>query len=208
MADGLSLPFLPQLQLGMPPPGGGIPPRLYNSRFHVYPLARHIFPLSPDFPPGSIAFIGLGKRIVPFPWCEDQARAAVEVFDRPEDIDWDAERRLVQLRYAELWEKVAGQELALARIWHLMPDLEQFDYRNELRRFAGHPEGDVQQWLVQTYKSREVLREEWRDVVRCGEEAEYLGADTEAGWVRILEKLKQRAETRLPSVNTAASPPL
>ncbi|KAK7440981.1 monooxygenase [Stygiomarasmius scandens] len=71
---------------------------LWNSTYHVFPLARHVFPLSlssaspaseapvssltttmPMTPP-TIAFLGLPVRVAPFPILEAQARAAVGVF--------------------------------------------------------------------------------------------------------------------------------
>jgi hypothetical protein len=157
-----SVPFLPQMAAGMPPPGGSIPSRLYNSKRHIFPLARQIFPVSEDFPIGSLAFIGLGKRVVPFPWCEDQARVAAKVFLHPESIDTGQEKRLLGERYKRLSEELGGDEGEIAKRWHQMGDVEQFEYRNELRELVGHPEGRCPPWVTEGYMFKNVLREQWR----------------------------------------------
>ncbi|KAF8496561.1 hypothetical protein F5888DRAFT_1705206 [Russula emetica] len=70
----MSFPFFSQIKSGIPPLPPPLPNELYNSTYHVFPLALHLFPLQGNFPPTSIAFPGLLYRVAPFPLFEDQAR--------------------------------------------------------------------------------------------------------------------------------------
>ncbi|THU94514.1 FAD/NAD(P)-binding domain-containing protein [Dendrothele bispora CBS 962.96] len=102
---------------------------LWNSTYHVFPLARHVFPLSlssslsaPSLSrstssplPPTIAFLGLPVRVAPFPLLEAQAVAAVRVFGSSSSQGtvqqpiWNAEKEWkgVMERYERLLSQAA-----------------------------------------------------------------------------------------------------
>ena len=74
--------------MGIPPLPPPLPNELYNSTYHVFPLAFHLFPLQGNFPPTSIAFPGLPLyRVAPLPLYEDQARAIAAVLEDRASLD-------------------------------------------------------------------------------------------------------------------------
>lgn len=79
----MSFPFFSQIKSGIPPLPPPLPNELYNSTYHVFPLALHLFPLQGTFPPTSIAFPGLLYRVAPFPVFEDQTARYRESIRRP-----------------------------------------------------------------------------------------------------------------------------
>ncbi|KAG8957112.1 hypothetical protein FRC03_010520 [Tulasnella sp. 419] len=214
--------FLPQIVEAFPPSGVLFPPALHNSKYHLYPLAQHLFPLppppsqtttSPAIPPSAIAFIGLPSRLSPVPICEVQALAAIRLFQSASDpslVDLDTQRRkLLERRNQILTSNPnAPEEEILAKLWHKMPDLEQYEYRKELVAFAaGYDEDKIKEleqrgwkfedWVVEAYMNKDVLRAEWRDVEACGEADEYVrGVGTSEGWIKLMNRLLERAKRR------------
>lgn len=157
-----SFPMLTQIVQGSPPIGEPFPGHAYNSKWNVYPLARHIFPIQDDFPPTSIAFIGLPSRVIPFPLMEIQAATALHVFLHPESLDIESEKALVIKRRKLLEDMKGGDERAIAKQWHRLPEYEQFEYRTELLKFAGVTKWYVKPWHVEAYMAKATLRAEWR----------------------------------------------
>lgn len=157
-----SYPMLPQVIEEAPPPGALFPEHTYNSRWNLYPLARHIFPIQNDFPPTSIAFLGLPSRVVPFPLMEAQAAAVLQVFTHPKAFDINAEKEWITDRRKALEKRTGGNEHDIAKLWHRLPDYDQFDYRRALFQLAGVTRWDVKQWHIDAYMSKDVLRNEWK----------------------------------------------
>ncbi|KAG8955077.1 hypothetical protein FRC04_009534 [Tulasnella sp. 424] len=197
-----NVPFLPQIiAQRLPPTVEEFPQHLWNSRAHIYPLARHIFPISHDFPLSSLAFIGLPSHIVPFPLCEAQAVAALHVFTHPETLEIEQEKDWVRARNAYLKEiarKAGGDELrTVCRLWHRISDDAQFEYRDTLLRFAGVTKWLTDDWLPEIFAKKLVLREEWNDAARSGEgEGLVKDARTKEDWYGVLLKLLDRRKRR------------
>ncbi|KAI1788634.1 FAD/NAD(P)-binding domain-containing protein [Ganoderma leucocontextum] len=194
-------PFFPAsvLRPSVPPPVPPLPGALYNSTYHAFPLAKHVFPLvsADKFPSSTVAFLGLPMRVAPLPLLEAQMRAVLHVFEHPESLDPTQEAIDIVSRYEALRthvvqglaspesftaQEVDGAsanvedrvELAIASAWHRFDGHEQFDYRDALHAFAGFPEHRVPGWEVEMYDAKGVLREEWRDLERLGEADEWV----------------------------------
>ncbi|KAG8901901.1 hypothetical protein FRB99_005004 [Tulasnella sp. 403] len=195
----LDFPMMRQMKCGLPPPHKGFPPHLYNSRLHVYPLARQIFPLHTEIPPSALAFIGLPCRVVPFPLFEAQAAAALQVFAHPEKFDVEKETALVLERRRLIEEEVGADECAVAKRWHRLPKDEQWEYRRELFEFAGITKWKVESWVIEAHNKKEFIREQWRELLRNGEAELYVrGINTEEGWRELLYKLLHRPRIQSP----------
>ena len=157
-----------------------LPNKLTASPFHILPLAHHLFPVTspsspsstslsssstPDFPPSSLAIVGLPLKVAPFPLFEAQARAVGKVFGEPGLVDGVAEREKARREMQRRLDGIVGRgqdqeqernkntntnintnkddetdEDALERVahaWHVFSGNEQFEYRDWLHSFAG-----------------------------------------------------------------------
>ncbi|KAI0091746.1 hypothetical protein BDY19DRAFT_932010 [Irpex rosettiformis] len=209
-----SQPYLPAsiLEKSIPPPVPPLPEKLYNSKFHIFPLAKHIFPLTRSVPPSSLAFIALPYRVVPFPLAEIQMRVVVKVLEDPTILDPAGEAVDIISRYEELRAKVGDSDELIARVWHKLDEQEQFNYEDELLDFIGEPFSEwnekVPKWLREIYPRKVALRAEWRDIVSRGEGKAWVKGVGEAGgevglrqWVDLMFKLLERVEKRHTEVN-------
>jgi hypothetical protein len=224
-----SFPFLPWLKTDIPPveayasPTDVLSTEITNSGYHVFPLARHVFPLCEpsghDLPPGSIAFIGHPWRVIPFPLHEAQARAFVHVLVHPEAFVPKLEAQRVVGRARDILERRqirnahpdahpdAGASAAVAKAWHRFDgDEEQFDYRDELNAWAapsapgGRPSGS---WVRELYPCKDVMRESWRELERMGVAEDWVrnvgvgrGHDEDGleEWIELMWKVYRRQE--------------
>ncbi|KAI0631063.1 FAD/NAD-P-binding domain-containing protein [Trametes polyzona] len=203
----VDFPFLPEsvVKQALPPGVPPLPSALYNSTYHVFPLARHIFPLSTEaLPASSIAFLGLPVRVAPLPLLEAQMRAVLRVFAHPQSLDPTEEAIDIVARYEALQNQGDPVELAIARAWHRCDGHEQFAYRDALHAFAGH-DLRVPGWEIEMYDAKGVLREEWRDLERAGLADEWVRGVGKGGgekgveeWVGLMRRLLKRAEERHP----------
>ncbi|CAE6413694.1 unnamed protein product [Rhizoctonia solani] len=187
-------PFLPQLPVRNP---GVDESSLYNSRAHIYPLARHIFPLLAPFPPDSLAFIGLPVRVAPFPLFEAQALLVARVISRRAKLDFDKELELSRSRNEKLTEVYESPE-RVARQWHVLDGDAQFAHREELWRLAGESR-TCPEWSSKIYAVKFVLRDEWKDLVRTGEADSWVRGVGKGGmkdWVELMHRVLRRAEKR------------
>ncbi|KAL5641318.1 hypothetical protein ACGC1H_001714 [Rhizoctonia solani] len=196
MATGYEydFPFLPQLPVRNP---GMDESSLYNSRAHIYPLARHIFPLLAPFPPDSIAFIGLPVRVAPFPLFEAQALLVARVISGRAKLNFDQELEICETRNMKLTEVHKNPEL-VARYWHILDGDAQFAHREELWRLAGENRR-CPDWTSEIYQAKFILRDEWKDLVRTGEADSWVKGVGEGGmkdWVRLMYRVLRRAEER------------
>ncbi|KIP07364.1 hypothetical protein PHLGIDRAFT_89576, partial [Phlebiopsis gigantea 11061_1 CR5-6] len=164
-----SLPFLPPhlLAHSLPPPFPPLPATLYNSKFHLFPLAKQMFPLTAAFPPSRLCILALPYRIIPLPFAEVQARAALKAFADPQALDPAAEAAAIVARHEELRAQVGDNEVSIARLWHKM-EHEQFAYRDGLHRFVGgeyaNEEWKVPDWVLEAWEEKVTLRAEWKDL--------------------------------------------
>ncbi|CCO26838.1 Flavin-containing monooxygenase FMO GS-OX3 [Rhizoctonia solani AG-1 IB] len=106
--------FLTQLPVEEPQHTSG---HLYNSRFHIYPLALHTFPLQAAFPPNSLAFIGLPIGITVFSLVEVQATLAIRQMTGGVSLDFNYELSQA-LKWNDELQKSHPSALEVARAWH------------------------------------------------------------------------------------------
>ena len=85
----------------------------------------------------------------------------------------------------------------------MLDEQAQFEYRDELHAFVGPPyngeEWKVPQWVRKFYPLKVVLRQEWLDLERCGEAADWVRGVGEGGereWVELMERVLRRAEEK------------
>ncbi|KAH9855313.1 FAD/NAD(P)-binding domain-containing protein [Lenzites betulinus] len=204
-----SFPFLstPEVEPTLPPLVPPIPSVLYNSTYHLFPLAKHMFPLVTSYPPSSIAFIGLPLRVAPFPLSEIQTQAALKVFRDPNALNLPHEADAVRARYDKLLAIVTPKlqvldqsaEVAVADVWFRFGITEMFDYRDELYEFVGTTYR-VPRWERELFEKKDLLRAKCRELDRRGESAAWLrgvgaGADPVQEWADFLFKVLNEGPT-------------
>ncbi|KAL1746700.1 hypothetical protein HDZ31DRAFT_61897 [Schizophyllum fasciatum] len=200
-------PFMPEdvLRAGDPPSASPLPGALYNSTHHVFPLARHIWPLQDQYPPHTLAFIGLPLKIVPYPATEAQARAVLAAFADPTILDLKAESDAVIQRTERLGDKPYR--------YHVFEGHEQFRYRDDLFQLAARTSEPVAgpgsiadggvytvtDWEKELYDNKDVLRTLWVDIERRGEAETWLKSVGENGvddWLAMTRKMLEEAGKR------------
>ena len=182
-----------------------IPPiprdKLYNSTYHVFPLIRHMFPVTDKYPPTSLAFPGLLVRVAPFPLVEAQSHAMVKLWTSPELLNVEAEVEAIISRYERLKDKFEGDEFQLAKRYFAVDTHEQFRYRDELFTLAyGEDEETLKKYLVPAwhedmYLYTSLLRAEWEKMEETGEADDFVRGVGEASrdeWERLMYKLLER----------------
>jgi len=196
----LSFPFLPTdiLQPSIPPSCPPLPPALYNSGYHIFPLAKHIFPLWSDYPPAALAFMGLLVKVAPFPLFEAQGRAIVKAFEHPVLLDTTQEATEIIIRYEELASVYGDDTLSISKNWHKLRGQAQFNYRNRLFAFSeGDTKMTVPDWEPEMYAKKDVLRRVWRELERTGKTDEWVKGVGEGGsmeWVDMTRRLLKTFE--------------
>jgi len=172
---------------------------IHNSSYHLYPLAKHIFPLVHRIPPSRLAFIGLLLRGTPFPLFEAQARAIVKVFREPHSLHIENERIKVVARLKQLAGEGLQLPVILAKDWHRPTEPETFVYRDELNEFAGMKDR-VSEWEKDMWKWKVELRQEWRKLEKSGESKQWVnGVHDEKEWIKIMYEVLERAGVELRS---------
>ncbi|RPD75502.1 FAD/NAD(P)-binding domain-containing protein [Lentinus tigrinus ALCF2SS1-7] len=189
----------PEVVSGLPPRVPPIPQALYNSTYHIFPLAKHIFPLVKSYPPTSIAFLGLPLRVAPFPLAEVQAQAALKAFADPGVLDLDREAEALRKRYEQFRSENGDDEVAIADAWFRFGFDEMFDYRDELYEFIGDSYR-IPQWERDLFRQKDFLREQWRELERAGESDAWsrdVGAGSEPfeEWAQFMWKVLRRTRT-------------
>jgi hypothetical protein len=198
----MSFPFLSTdtIRSTFPPSCPPLPRALYNSGYHIFPLAKHIFPLQSGYPPSTMAFLGLLIKVAPFPLFEAQAHAIIKVFEDPAMLNTTQEAVDIITRYEELGSKFGDNTLSISKNWHKFREQEQYDYRDRLYEFA---EGDtdarviVPDWEKDMYGKKGVLRDIWRELERTGKADEWVKGVGEGGpleWVDMMRKLLKTFE--------------
>ncbi|KAI0035441.1 hypothetical protein K488DRAFT_76590 [Vararia minispora EC-137] len=192
----ITFPFLsdPQLVCGLPAVPPPFPPQLHNSSYHVFPLAKHMFPIQSTFPFCSAAFTGLLVGVAPFPIFEDQARAIVRVLEDPATLDVPAESVVLIERATRIAEtKKSDNPLAVAKAWFRCALDEGFKYREDLHRFVDPDDTwkipEPLQWM---WERKTVLRCAWEGVERRGEAEQWLrgvGVNGLEDWIELCRRL-------------------
>ncbi|TRM56511.1 hypothetical protein BD626DRAFT_541282 [Schizophyllum amplum] len=204
------LPFFSEevLKVAEPPRAPLLPDALYNSTHHLFPLARNIWPLQTrtdeqshaHYPPHTLAFIGLAKRVITWPVMEAEARAALAAFADPSILEGEADG--VRARA----ERFQGRPYDI----HVTEGYEQFVHRNELYHLAARArepvagpgsiaEGGtyiVQEWEKELFEHMFVLRRLWVEIVERGEAEAWLKGVGEGGvedWMEMARKMLREA---------------
>ncbi|KAI0720723.1 FAD/NAD(P)-binding domain-containing protein [Cerioporus squamosus] len=202
----MDFPFLPAsiLRQTLPPPIPPLPGALYNSTYHVFALAKHVFPLvnAEEFPSSTVAFLGLPIRVAPLPLLEAQMRAVLHVFAHPESLDPAQEAVDIIARYESLRSRVTEPSPAASASTSSTTEAEEvakdapsnsndpveLAIANAWHRFDGHEQFEyrdalhafagasirVPAWEVEMYDAKGILREEWRDLERLGQAEEWV----------------------------------
>ena len=197
---------------GMPP---DIPPLipgdLFNSTYHVFPLAKHLFPLQTHYPMSSVAFIGLYMQVAPFPIMEAQAHAIVRAFDDPSSLDPITEAVDIITRSENLKSTGASTPLAVAKAWIRFVGDEQWVYRDELYEFArgesGTPPIKATDWEKECYGLRDQMRAGWVALEKSGKAGEWLkdvGKNGVQEWVELMHRVADYAKESISELSTSA----
>ncbi|KAG6825834.1 hypothetical protein H0H92_002252 [Tricholoma furcatifolium] len=216
-----SFPFFSEsiLRSDVSPPVPPLPNDIFNSTYNVFPLARHMFPLSAIFPPSSLAFLGLLVRVAPFPLVESQAQAVLHAFANPGCLEPLQEAVEIMTRYEELRDQVGDKPLAIAKAWHRFEPMQQFEYRDSLFHFcsnASNSSGNlngvwedlqhgatatrdsytrVTEWEKEMYRKKDVLRKAWRRLEELGQAEEWVKGVGNGGvheWAEMTKRLEKR----------------
>ncbi|KAG2157450.1 hypothetical protein DEU56DRAFT_867459 [Suillus clintonianus] len=210
LATGFQMhfPFLEgtsMINKGSPPDSPPLPRgELFNSTYHVFPLAKHLFPLQTQYPISSIAFMGLIIRVVPFPLLEAQAHAIVRAFADPSSLDPIAEAVDVISRVDKIRRAGASTPLEIAKAWFRFDRDDQWNYRDELYQFAqctgsGTPLIKVTEWEKELYDLKVELKSGWGDLEKSGDPREWLrdiGKNGVQDWVGLMYRVADYARSR------------
>jgi len=201
----MAYPFLPDSLIQTSPPPTPIPPiprdKLYNSTYHVFPLIKHLFPVTDKYPPTSLAFPGLPSHVAPFPLTEAQFHGMVKLWTTPELLDVDAEIGTIISRYEKLKNKLGGDEIQVAKRYFVLGILEQIRYRDELYTIAyGEDEEMLKKYLTPAWHEDMFLytaqmRAEWERMEETGEADEFVkgvGEVSRDEWEKLMHKLLER----------------
>jgi len=198
-------PFLSDslIQASLPPTP--IPPiprdELYNSTYHVFPLIRHLFPVTNKYPPTSLAFLDLLNRVIPFPLVEAQSHVMVKLWTSPELLEVEAEVEAIISRYERLKDKFEGNEFQVAKRYFIFDIPEQFRYRDELYTLAYREDEETLKkylapyWHEEMYLCTSLLRAEWEKMEETGEAEDFVRGVGEASrdeWEKLMHKLLER----------------
>ena len=193
-----SFPFLSQIKSGIPSLPPPLPNELYNSTYHIFPLALHLFPLQGDFPPTSIAFTGLVYRVAPFLLFEDQARAVVRVLEDPASLDClSGAVNVVARAHRLMRERETDDPLHIAKAWFRLAPLEPLEYRTQLNAFSGK-NWTAPEWEIECWGNRRTIRTEWRAIEQSGKVGEWMkgvGLNGMEDWIELCRKLIKQSKT-------------
>ncbi|KAG1802280.1 FAD/NAD(P)-binding domain-containing protein [Suillus plorans] len=180
-----------------------LPGKLFNSTYHVFPLAKRLFPLQSPYPISSIAFMGLLIKVVPFPLMEAQAYAIVRTFSDPSSLDPIAETVDIITHSDKIKRAGASTPLAVAKAWIRFDGQDQWDYRNAMYQFAqgmgsGTPLIKVTEWEKELYGLKVDLRSGWEDLEKSGDSIAWLrdvGKNGVQDWVELMYRVLDYART-------------
>jgi len=206
----MDFPFLEKSSMinkNMPP---DIPPltpgELFNSSYHVFPLARHLFPLQTQYPISSAAFMCVMKKVVPFPLMEAQAHAIVRVFADPSSLNSVTEADNLIARAERIRRAGASTPLDIAKVWLRFDKDEQWNYRDDLYEFAqnvesGAPPIKVTEWEKECYGLKNEMRSAWEHLEESCKAEEWLrdvGRNGVQDWVQLMHRVVDYGRQELP----------
>ncbi|KAG2158472.1 uncharacterized protein EDB93DRAFT_1238214 [Suillus bovinus] len=185
-----------------------VPGKLFNSTYHVFPLAKQLFPLQSQCPISSIVFMGLLIRVAPFPLMEAQAHAIVRAFSDPSSLDPIAETVDIITHADKLKRAGVSTPLDIAKAWLRYDREDQWNYRDAMYQFAqgmgsGTPPIKVTEWEKELYDLKVELRSAWEDLEKSGDSVEWLrdvGKNGVQDWVELMYRVADYARTRKNSL--------
>ncbi|KAG1754400.1 hypothetical protein EDB19DRAFT_1892407 [Suillus lakei] len=204
----MHFPFLEgasMINKNIPPDSPPLPVgELFNSTYHVFPLAKHLFPLQTQYPISSIAFMGLIVRVAPFPLMEAQAHTIVRAFADPASLDPIAEAVDIITRADKIRRAGASTPLDIAKAWFRFDRDDQWNYRDELYQFAQGigsetPLIKVTEWEKELYDLKVELKSGWEDLEKSENSREWLkdvGRNGVQDWVGLMYRVVDYARTR------------
>jgi hypothetical protein len=117
----------------------------------------------------------------------------MKVFENPALLDMTQEAVDILARYEELRSKSHNDPLSICKSWHKYEGQEQFDYRDELHKFAqGYANKVVADWEKEMYGKKNVLRIAWQHLEKTGETNDWIKGVGEGGpneWVDLMRRL-------------------
>ncbi|KAG1812143.1 uncharacterized protein BJ212DRAFT_1465252 [Suillus subaureus] len=188
----------------IPPDFPPLPPgELFNSTHHVFPLAKHLFPLQARYPTSSIAFMGLITRVAQFPLMEAQAYAIVRAFSDPASLDPITETVDIITRADKIRRTGASTPLDIAKAWFRFDREDQWNYRHALYQFAqgmgsGTPHIKVTEWEKELYDLKTEMKSGWKDLEKSGDSSEWLrdvGKNGVQDWVGLMYRVADYARS-------------
>lgn len=186
--------FLKQLPVKPPTVSSN---QLYNSRFHIFPLALHTFPLQATFPPTSLAFIGVPIGITVFSLVEAQATLAIRQMTGKVSIDFDYELSETLKRNDRIRLEHNDSALEVARAWHKFRE-GQYDFLDLLWKRA-NDKTRVPNWKRELLPDAYLMRAEWQELERLGLSKSWADGVGEGGikeWVELMWRVVRRAKER------------
>lgn len=115
----------------------------------MFPLLKHIFPVTNKYPPTSLAFPGLLIRTTFSPLAEAQSHAIAKFWTPPELLDVDSELDAITSRHERLKENHKGDEFQAAKRLFMVDPPAQYQYRGELYTLAyGDDEETLKKYMV------------------------------------------------------------
>lgn len=160
-----------------------LPSKLVNTTYSIYPLTRHILPITEPVDqglpwgadPSALAFVGLFIRVAPFPLFETQALYLISLYRNPNIFSFSLEKRWVEDRYNYL-KKTFGTPSLIAKKIHVFSEgIDQYTYATELLDLAGVPKDSgyyPEHWNVEVYEAKDILRRIWRMLEKKGKAEE------------------------------------
>ncbi|KAF8679578.1 FMO family [Rhizoctonia solani] len=186
--------FLTQLPVEEPQYTSG---HLYNSGFHIFPLALHTFPLRAAFPPNSLAFIGLPIGITVFSLVEVQATLAVRQMTGGVSLDFDYELSRA-LQWNDELQKTQPSALEVARAWHKFRGHMSYDFLDLLWQKANDGRR-IPKWKRDLVHHVYAMHTEWKELERLGLAARWAHGVGKGGiqdWIDLMWRVIHRAEDK------------
>ncbi|KAG8756545.1 hypothetical protein FRC12_010540 [Ceratobasidium sp. 428] len=172
--------------------------QLYNSRFHIYPLALHMFPLQASFPPSSLALICATIGVTVFSLAEAQATLAIRQMSGRVSLDFSYELAEVLNQNERLRHKYDDSAVSVAQEWHRFNEETAYDYVDLIWRKALDSQR-IPTWKREIMPQRYTMRAEWHDLERLGLSKAWVdgvGKDGIQEWIELMRRVVRRAQGR------------
>ena len=182
LSDSLVQTSLPPISISQIPKD-----KLYNSTHRMFPLLKHLFPVTNKYPPTSLA--------------EVQSHAIVKFWTSPELLDVDSEFDAIVSRYERLKDRFEGNDFRDAGCYFMVDPPAQYRYRGELYTLAYGDDKETLKkymapdWHKEMYLHNSLLRAEWEEMKRTGEAKDFVkgvGEVSRDEWKELMYRLLER----------------